>query len=140
MRRWLDGTVLARSSLFDAFASHERLKPLKHVRPLTRWVPDASPRGSSCQRRAGLVEGSRHRPDQGCAIDGHWETRALRSARFRSWLRHQYYEKTGGVPGAGAIRRTLICSKPELSSMGRGAPSTPEPQNMRAASSGPQEA
>ena len=30
-------------------------------------VPDASPRGSSCRRRAGLVEAGRHRPDQGRA-------------------------------------------------------------------------
>ena len=40
-------------------------------------------------------------------IDGHWETWALRSARFRSWLRRQYYEETGGVPGAAAISRDL---------------------------------
>ena len=40
-------------------------------------------------------------------IDGHRETWALRSDRLRSWLRRQYYEKTGSVPGAGAIRRDL---------------------------------
>jgi len=40
-------------------------------------------------------------------IDGHRETCAVRSARFRSWLRRQYYEKTGGVPGAGAIKLFL---------------------------------
>ena len=40
-------------------------------------------------------------------IDGHRETWPVRGGRFRSWLRRQYYEKTGGVPGAGAIRLFL---------------------------------
>jgi hypothetical protein len=40
-------------------------------------------------------------------IDGHRETWPIRGARFRSWLRRQYYEKTSGVPGAGAIRLFL---------------------------------
>jgi len=37
-------------------------------------------------------------------IDGHRETWPIRSGRFRSWLRQQYYEETGGVPSAGATR------------------------------------
>src|ERR1700676_2347845 len=40
-------------------------------------------------------------------IDGHRETWPIRSARFRFWLRRQYYEATGEAPSAGAIRSTL---------------------------------
>ena len=36
-------------------------------------------------------------------IDGHRETWPIRSARFRTWLRHRYYEATGFPPSAGAI-------------------------------------
>jgi hypothetical protein len=40
-------------------------------------------------------------------VDGHRETWPIRSGRFRSWLRQQYYEETGGVPTAGATRLAL---------------------------------
>ena len=40
-------------------------------------------------------------------IDGHRETWPIRGARFRSWLKRCYYEVTGGVPSAAAIRSAL---------------------------------
>src|SRR5258708_30289623 len=40
-------------------------------------------------------------------IDGHRETWPIRSSRFRSWLRRQYYEATGAAPSAEAIRSAL---------------------------------
>ena len=40
-------------------------------------------------------------------IDGHRETWPVHSTRFRSWVRRQYYEATGSVPGPGAITSAL---------------------------------
>ena len=40
-------------------------------------------------------------------IDGHRETWPVHGNRFRSWLRRQYYEATGSVPGPGAITSAL---------------------------------
>jgi hypothetical protein len=40
-------------------------------------------------------------------IDGHPETWPIRSTRFRSWLKRQYYEETGGAPTITAIRAAL---------------------------------
>jgi hypothetical protein len=39
--------------------------------------------------------------------DGHRETWAIRSKRFRSWLRRQYYEATGGALSAQSISSEL---------------------------------
>jgi len=40
-------------------------------------------------------------------IDGHRQTWPIRSTRFRSWLKRQYYEETGGAPTITAIRAAL---------------------------------
>ena len=40
-------------------------------------------------------------------IDGHRETWPVHGNRFRSWLRREYYEATGSVPGPGAITSAL---------------------------------
>jgi hypothetical protein len=40
-------------------------------------------------------------------IDGHRETWAVRSKRFRTWLRRRYYKATGAVPSAGAMSSML---------------------------------
>jgi hypothetical protein len=40
-------------------------------------------------------------------IDGHRETWPIRSLRFRSWLRRQYYEATGAAPSGAAIGSAL---------------------------------
>ncbi len=40
-------------------------------------------------------------------IDNHRETWAIRSKRFRTWLRRCYYRATGAAPSAAEIRTTL---------------------------------
>jgi hypothetical protein len=40
-------------------------------------------------------------------IDGHRETWPIRSLRFHSWLRREYYEATGAAPSSAAIRSAL---------------------------------
>jgi hypothetical protein len=40
-------------------------------------------------------------------IDGHRETWPIRSLRFRSWLRREYYEATGTAPSSAATRSAL---------------------------------
>jgi hypothetical protein len=40
-------------------------------------------------------------------IDGHRETWPLRSQRFRSWLRQQYYERTWDAPSPAALSAAL---------------------------------
>ena len=40
-------------------------------------------------------------------IDGHRETWPVRSARFRAWLRRQYYEATGMAASADCVNSTL---------------------------------
>jgi hypothetical protein len=41
------------------------------------------------------------------AIDGHRETWPVRSARFRAWLRHQYFEATRDALSAAALNTAL---------------------------------
>jgi hypothetical protein len=41
------------------------------------------------------------------AINGHRETWPIRGARFRAWLRRQYYETTGTAPSADWVNSTL---------------------------------
>ena len=40
-------------------------------------------------------------------IDGHRETWSLRSKRFRSWLRQQYYERTWDAPTPSSVSAAL---------------------------------
>ena len=40
-------------------------------------------------------------------IDGHRETWPLRSKRFQTWLRQQYYERTWGAPSPAALNAAL---------------------------------
>jgi hypothetical protein len=40
-------------------------------------------------------------------IDGHCENWPIRSTRFRTWFRHQYYKAAGSPPSAGAIASAL---------------------------------
>ena len=40
-------------------------------------------------------------------VDGHCETWPIRSAHFRTWLRHQYYKAAGSPPSAAAIGSAL---------------------------------
>src|SRR5438876_4469033 len=40
-------------------------------------------------------------------VDGRRETWPIRSKRFRGWLRHCYYQATGGAASAAEIRSTL---------------------------------
>jgi hypothetical protein len=41
------------------------------------------------------------------SIEGHRETWAVRSPRFRAWLRRRYYEATRDVPSAAALNAAL---------------------------------
>jgi hypothetical protein len=40
-------------------------------------------------------------------VDGHRETWPLRSKRFQTWLRQQYYERTWGAPSPAALNAAL---------------------------------
>ena len=40
-------------------------------------------------------------------IDGHRETWPLRSKRFQTWLRQQYYERTWDAPSPAALNAAL---------------------------------
>jgi hypothetical protein len=40
-------------------------------------------------------------------VDDHRETWAIRSSRFRSWLRRQHYQRTGEAPGPGVVNAAL---------------------------------
>ena len=40
-------------------------------------------------------------------IDGHRETRPIRSIRFRSWRGRRYYQATGGAPSPAVLRSVL---------------------------------
>jgi hypothetical protein len=52
-----------------------------------------------------------HTPD-GCSyadiqVNGHRETRSLKSRGFQQWLRHCYYQNTGGAPGSEAFQSAI---------------------------------
>jgi hypothetical protein len=49
-------------------------------------------------------------------IGGHCENWPVRSTRFRTWFRHQYYKAAGFPPSAGAIGWPSTYSRPALSS------------------------
>ena len=67
-------------------------------------------------------------------IDGHRETWPVHSARFRSWVRRQYYEATGSVPAPERSPRPLTCLRPGPSLKGLDDPFTSASRSMTVAS------